>query len=338
MSAPRPGYALLISLLLVLALATLALGAVAVGTRERVVAATLGRTERARVLAEAAAMDAVRAWSTRRYRGLPVGGVGPTHGGVVVERVARSLFTLRADATVPGRPVPVGASAGLLVRTFDTAPIEAQLPAAASADADALLGSGVIAAGSGCGAAMGPGLVAPTVSIGSAAALTGSPPYARPGTAGLQPPDAVMDSMLAALADVRVTASSVSPRPRSVSGLCDPAADNWGSPDPADPCHGRLPLVHAAGALTLAGGRARALLLVDGPLTLDGTTFHGVVLVRGSLTLDAGARIRGAVRASRILLVDGAIQGDPCEAGDAIYAPALDRAFRPPDRWWIPMY
>ena len=338
MSADRPGYALLVSVLLVLALATLALGAVAVGTREAVLAATLLRTEQAAVLAEAKAMDALRTWSTRRHRGVATGATASTPGGATVERAGPDLFLLRATAALPGGPAPVGATAGLLVRTFDTGPIEAQMPATVTADLDAVLSAGRIDAGAGCGVPLGTGLMAPSASIGAGVALTGAPPYAAPPGVGLPPADPTTDAAIAALADVRVPASTITPAPRLASGRCDPAPDNWGSPDPAHPCHAHLPLVHATGPVTLAGGQARALLLVEGSLPLEDATVHGAVLVRGTLTLDAGSRIRGAVRASRVSLDDGVIEGDPCETADALAAPALDRPFALPERWWVPVF
>ena len=73
----------------------------------------------------------------------------------------------------------------------------------------------------------------------------------------------------------------------------------WGEPDrllSSTPCRRRFVVVHALGALTLRGGRAQGVLLVDGPLTLEaGVQVAGLVLARGGVRLREGSRISGAV-------------------------------------------
>ncbi|MEJ2504363.1 MAG: hypothetical protein P8177_13795 [Gemmatimonadota bacterium] len=299
MKGVRRGQALVLAMLLVLALLTLGLGSAAIGTREAVLAATLERTERARGLAETAVLDAVRAWSTRENRDLPPGSVR-THpdGGSEVERVGRTLFLVRATRGVPAGSGSIEASAAALVRTVDVRSLELRIPAAVTAD-EAVLDRGGIVADSGCGRPTRPGLLAGTASVGPGVEVAGDPPLAPMPVPAPPALEPAIDSLLDSLADLHLPPSTLTPEPRSLDGVCTTAPDNWGSTDPHHPCHGRLPLVHATGPL---------------------------------------ARVRGAVRATRIHVLDGAVRGDPCQVLAALSGPALDRPFRLPDRWWVPVF
>lgn len=82
------------------------------------------------------------------------------------------------------------------------------------------------------------------------------------------------------------------------AGDCDrELRENWGEPrDPTHPCAAYLPVVYAAGDLTLGtDGRGQGILLVGGDLTVEGEVeFRGLVLVRGDVWWKGG-RGSGAV-------------------------------------------
>jgi hypothetical protein len=89
----------------------------------------------------------------------------------------------------------------------------------------------------------------------------------------------------------------------------------------------------------VTGGAGRGIIVVDGDLTLDGGfRFQGILIVRGRLTIQDGAIIEGAIRTDSIDIRDGRVTRTPCDLTPILAAPALDRAFRPPSRWWIPVF
>ncbi len=95
--------------------------------------------------------------------------------------------------------------------------------------------------------------------------------------------------------------ASVAPAPVGTDGSCDRSAPgNWGEsgrPGAVPGCRSYFPIVHAAGDLTLLGGRGQGVLVVDGDLTLaGGAEFAGAVLVGGVFrATGAGARVFGGV-------------------------------------------
>jgi hypothetical protein len=118
--------------------------------------------------------------------------------------------------------------------------------------------------------------------------------------------------------------------------VADPT--NWGSTQAGHPCAERSLLIHVTGDLTLRGGEAAGVLVVDGDLVAtDGFTLHGLLVVRGRVLLD-DATIVGALRSRTLDLRDGAILYDSCLLGAAVEAPAFDRPFRLPGRWWVPTF
>lgn len=100
--------------------------------------------------------------------------------------------------------------------------------------------------------------------------------------------------------------------PRDSLGSCPPGATVWGEPDrsPAGvaACRRLWVVVHAAGPLTLSGGRGQGVLVADGGLRLTGTaTFVGLVIARGRVLLEDRSRLIGA-------LVVADAPGDPASA------------------------
>jgi hypothetical protein len=94
-----------------------------------------------------------------------------------------------------------------------------------------------------------------------------------------------------------LTLGRLGPVTRSDGG-CDIAVSlNWGAPrSPDHPCFDYLPVIHAAGNLTITSpGSGQGILLVDGDLFIGGGfQFFGLVLVRGRLAIGlGGARVMG---------------------------------------------
>jgi hypothetical protein len=102
-------------------------------------------------------------------------------------------------------------------------------------------------------------------------------------------------------ADIRLPADARrSPLPESDANGCVDIMSNWGDPlrqTPASPCENRRRVIYAGGDLTLAGGRAQGVLLVEGRLRLAGPLLlSGVVIARGGIeTLADGVTINGIV-------------------------------------------
>jgi hypothetical protein len=77
---------------------------------------------------------------------------------------------------------------------------------------------------------------------------------------------------------------------------------NWGDPSaPTSPCAARVPVVYAAGDLTIDGGLGQGALLVDGHLLIAGPfTFSGQIVARGGIEMIAdNITITGSVHAWR---------------------------------------
>ena len=81
------------------------------------------------------------------------------------------------------------------------------------------------------------------------------------------------------------------------------------------------------------------VLVVDGDLRItDGAVLHGLIIVHGHLEVSGASSIHGAVRARSVEVSDGTLARDDCAVMAVAAAPALDRAFRPAERWWIPLF
>lgn len=355
--SPRPGFALLYAMFMIMALSVVGLGLMATATRETTVATAVERQLRARARAEAGALHAIGRWSTRTRSeydldpslDLPLPSAIPG-AAVTVTRLDSTLYLLRAeavdplDASLPGRTT---ARAALLVRTLSPSALAAAFPAAITAtvsvdiDGGAVRGAGPCGGGGG-GASTegsGPGVLAPDVVVGSTAAVDGEPPVARSPAPPPPAPDPFAAPLAGAIATAVPERSVITPAPSSVGGECLPETGNWGSVDPLHVCHALLPFIHHTGQLTAMGGEGRGILVVDGDAHLTGgIDFHGLIVVRGRLLLDGGASVRGAIRARSVIARDADVERNDCVASAALQAPALDRAFRAPDRWWVPVF
>ena len=349
MTSVRPGFALVLSMVLMLALAVLGTGILIVGTRESAVAGAVSRRAQAVRTAEAGVLAAVGTWSTRALSDLLVGesrvlGTDARSTTTTV-RIDTALFLVRSDGRVPGPNGPATAHAAVLVRTLPPGRLGRALPGALAAagsvvvaDAGTIAGTDSVSGGVAvqCEEPT-PGVVAPVVSTAPGASVTGRPAIDPAGP----PPPPVVDpfgSLAPVLADLRYTAATATPRAAARSGACVIDSLSWGAPDPAHPCYDLLPMI-AASHLTVDGGYGRGVVVVDGDLRLiGGATLEGLVIVHGQLTLEGGSTIRGAARAASAVVMDGAVIRDGCAVRAALSAPSLDRAFRPPDRWWVPVF
>lgn len=358
----RQGFALLYALLMIMALSLIGLGLMAAGVRETAIAGALERHGRARARAEGAALEAVARWSTRSHslhsvgveRELPLSPAWPG-AAVRVVRLDSTLYLLTATASDPPASDPPGpgaalplvgparARAGLLVRTLSPAGLGAAFPAALTASARVDASGGRVSGESSCSvtgrAASGPAALAPQVVVRSGAEITGAPAVAEAAAPPRTRPDPFSAELAPRLADVVYRRSTAVPGPVTTAGVCVPTDRNWGAVDPAHPCHALLPFIHATGSLRVIGGQARGILVVEGDAHFtDGARFEGIVLVRGQLILDGESRIHGAVRSGTALILNGEIRRNDCALATALSGPALDRAFRPPGRWWVPAF
>ena len=341
----RDGVVLVLSILLILALSILAVGVVMVGTMESSVATALQRAAEARALAELGARSIFEAWSTAAVRDLPPGSLraGPPVGRAIkstIERVDSLLFLVRTEARLGGRtrPPTVGRAA-LLVATPDHAALERAFPAALAVEAEAWIDSGRVSGYDACPvtAVDRPGLIADSAAVSPRAELGGAPAWSIAAPEPLPPGSLLESPTVRDIATVIWTAALATPRPSSAAGTCLPEPGNWGAVADGHPCHDRLPLVYATGDLAIDAGEIRGILVVDGDLDLTGTVeLAGIVRVRGMLRIGPDAHVTGAVRAASVQMSGGSILRDGCEIAAALDAPALDRAFRPGRRWWVP--
>lgn len=340
----QPGFALVLVILMSMLLSMMAIGMVAVGTREVVIAGAAARRAQARATAEAGARLLFHGWSTRALSDLELGEGRPFHvsSGTAarVERVDSTLYLIRTRARVPSTgPAAAIARAGLLARTFDPERTARAFPASATVEGPATVTEGLIDGRDLCGSGRhAPGLFARSLVAGTEARIHGSPDVVLEETTPLAP-DPLTLPLVAAIATIRPGSGTVSPRPVAQGESCVEDGRNWGAPEPEHVCHPLLPLVFAPHDLIISGGQARAVIVVDGDLRLMGETrITGLVLVDGELTVEQGASIRGAARAHALFLRGGELLWDACVADAARSAPALDRAYRPSTRWWIPAF
>jgi hypothetical protein len=130
-------------------------------------------------------------------------------------------------------------------------------------------------------------------------------------------------------------------RPALRDGVCDTGrSDNWGDPTRMGACESWLPIVHAAGDLSIDGGSGQGVLVVDGDLSVGGGfQFTGAVIVHGTVAVGGGgASFSGGVIANG-LIADVRSDGGPsvvhrssCAVGAALLAagallPVSERAW-----------
>lgn len=350
----RPGFALVVSLLLVVVLAALGAAMLAVGAREAEIAAAVERRSTARIGAESAARWAVATWSTRQYSDLAVGDsavlaplpdlVGSpldSPGNQVsgrVLRLAAGLFLVEGSVRTAEGLGAADAKAAMLIRTMDVHALAASFPAAVSARDSIIVHDGAISGVGGCGDQDAAAVLAPRSVIAAGAVVEGAPDVVVEEPPDFPPPDPFGDSVASALATVTLGGGTVSPRPWFGADGCQDHPLNWGAISPASACYERLPLVRVTGDLDVDGGEAHGLLLVHGDAHIRGVELYGVLIVDGHLTIGTGTSIHGAVRARSVEVAAGTLTYDACALRRALSAGGLNRPFRPGPRQWIPIF
>jgi hypothetical protein len=356
----RPGFALIVVVFILLALGILGAGLVFIAAEEVAIASAGENLLRTRVAAESAVRTRLATWRTADYRALatgtvqeldtePIGGPREMQLHTAVERLAGPLYLVGSEARDPG-----GASARAAVVVWGIEPAELWLtfPAALSANGPVeLWGDEAVIGFTGLEPARPGEEVCQAEAIGEIRAVFGD--LDRPAilpASGYPAPDPKLgplgEAALLYAAD-RVEAGVHILAPVEAPGLCDyDAIGNWGAPaSPGTPCAEYLPLIYVPGDLHLAGGAGQGILVVDGDLIISGETrFHGAVVVGGELDLRDNAEISGAVTTAGVdrlttLARESRITYDPCALQRAFTsAPALNRAFQPIDRGWVPQY
>jgi hypothetical protein len=108
---------------------------------------------------------------------------------------------------------------------------------------------------------------------------------------------------------------------------------NWGDPErPARPCGSHLAVRGAASSLRVAGGVGQGAWVVDGDLVLaEGARLFGFILTSGALVLEDGAVFHGAAVAAGGLRSEAGtrVSGSACWAQRALAAAAALWAPRP---------
>jgi hypothetical protein len=347
----RPGFALAVSLLLVVVLAALGAAMLALAAREAEIAAAMARRSDARATAESAVRWRLATWSTRVHNALGVGELATSStpaalvaahtdpgASVTVTRLATRLFLIEGTGRSGQGRIASIARAAVLVRTFDVEAMARAFRAAVAAGDSVLLHGGEISGLDWCGEESVPAILAPYWTSGSDAGLEGDPPALTRAPPDVPLPDPFVDPLAAAVATVMIPGGSVAPRPWIGPDGCADDPHNWGALSPTSACYERLPLIRAMGELEVVGGEGRGLLVADADLHLQGVHFHGLIVVHGRLTIADGSMVRGAVRARTAEVHGGAVTYDACALRDALSAGGLDGAFRPGDRWWIPVF
>lgn len=224
---------------------------------------------------------------------------------VFVTRTTRRLFGIVAEAT------QLLDGSARRVSLFVRLPLPSTTPRGALVSAvDVTIGSEArIVVDSACGDTVTAGvMLAPTAALTiDSTVIGGVPSVARDAVAADSATYVrfgdVWWSDLAAAADVRLAdGAHITPMPVTSAGSCARAQSNWGDPStPTSPCGARLPIVYAAGDLTIDGGLGQGALLVDGHLIIAGPfTFSGQIVARGGIEMSAdNIAITGSVKAWR---------------------------------------
>lgn len=373
MSEPRTGAALVLAVFVLMALGTTSLGLLYVSSQETLIARGGEEATRARWAAESAVRATLADWSTRRFHSLAPGDAADVDAGeadvrVSVERLDGSLFLITATAVGGG----ARSSAAALARAVLPDDLWPGFEAALTAREHPVLDPGAVVTADDVGWAPQPwsGEACPEEAAHSMVRALGS--LERPALlvegdderddpSGWRPvlqPDAMHHEDegrarigpfavegLHALAD-RIETGDVWPAPHQVGDECDfAAAANWGAPlDSAGPCGDYFPLIFAPGGLHVTGGAGQGILVVDGDLVLSGDArFYGAVHVTGALILRDQAVVLGAVSmaggAPAQIEGEARIDYRACALWRAFSsAPALDQAFAPAGRAWVPAW
>jgi len=224
---------------------------------------------------------------------------------VRITRLSSQLFAIVADARDSSDRV--ARRVALLVRLPVVGPL---LRAALVSAADVSLGPNVrFVADSACGDSAAAGIaLAPDATLSVDTSVTGRQPTVLRDSAAADSSTYLQIggnswSELAAAAEVRLASGShVMPSPVVSGGLCTASDGNWGDPTSSSgACGARVPVIYAAGDLSIDGGVGQGVLLVAGHLTIGGPfVFSGQIVVRGGIeTLADNITISGAMYAWR---------------------------------------
>jgi hypothetical protein len=347
--AKRAGFAAAVALSMLAALAALAADSFYTVVESRRSAVRLARAESASSAADAGLRWALERWNVARRDSLPIGA---------------------ADSAGP-IPWLDSDSAGTQVRVIHLTPplfwVESVAQAGAGTAAEAVRSYRVLVAVSrpvfpmlAAVVARGPVQPGPeTIITGEDTAPPGwsdcpagdgrsvpgvlAPPGPVPDSTALERFGPVTAASLAASADVVIAGGSmVAPSPdfehACGTGPSGRIESSWGDPyhiGRSPGCESFFPIVYAAGALTVTGGRGQGVLIVDGRLSLRGPfLFAGVVLARGGIeTVGQGVDISGLVLspsgAVAMLTAAGTIRRSACavaRASEGARRPLPERA------------
>ena len=368
----RGGFALPAAIFSLVLLSALVAGALFVSTEELRSGRSDGADQRALAAAEWALDRAILTWDPRRNIEQPVGRTdtllteyGPPNDEMIVvaTRVQRDAVWMTAMATRGGdrQGTPARHTIGASLRLVGAG----VPPRAALTTAGTVLVDGGIVDGRDPGTlgdsatvcaerASTAGIAVPDVSrvtCATCATAQGSGVLGTPAidSSGLAEPDFVAvgreaTASLVRRASIDLPGGTMTPRPVSVSDVCDRADPyNWGDPGGLSSCSAWLPVIHVRGSVVLGEGSVgQGILVADGDVRLDGgARFVGLVLAGGDITLSGpGAEIAGAafagmtnVAAASLVMNGGAIRFAGCAVGRASMAAA--RLVRTPGRWWV---
>lgn len=213
----------------------------------------------------------------------------------------------------------------------------------------------------GCPASLGGGGVAAPdtthVCDGSCASpaggITGAPPRVTDLTAATpqrytQFGAESWNSLVARAAVTIMPNATITPGPVVAGGACDrTVSSNWGDPTRGSSCADYFPVVHALGDVTISGGVAQGILLVEGDVVLSsGAEFTGVIVARDDVRLlGGGVHVYGAVLAEDLDVTDGVhpevasggvIERSTCAISRSAMGMAPLRRVR--ERSWAPIY
>lgn len=357
--ALRGGFALVTILLILTALGLLATGLVFIAAEESTISQGMESRLRGRLAAESSVRAALAGWRAEEYHDLEIGAVreiGPEVAGsppggssITVERLAGPLYLLQAHVTARDG---MGTRATAIIRSVNAAELLPALPAALTTagpielwDSNAVEGfSPEVASGEEVAECLAPALQEIHAAFGGTERpAVQTIPADLAATYKLGPLDT---NALSHLAD-RVETQALSPWPTESDAGCETMAHgNWGEPlRPDSPCARYFPVINAPDGLHLSDGQGQGILVVDGDLTIAGETeFFGVLIVAGRLTLRDRARVAGAAiihgaAYPTLLLDESRLTYEPCAIMAALKnTTALNRAFHPGDRAWIPQF
>lgn len=369
----RPGAALVLAVFVLMALGTTSLGLLYVSTQEVLITRAGEESTRARWAAESAVRATLANWSTRRVLALGPGDVREGESAepgvrVTIARLDGKLFLITATASLGG----ARGAAAAVARVVRPEEVWSSFEAALSTREPPGIDPGVVVTADDVGLAPPPWAPesCPIEAIRAMAdALGGRAPAAVSAPGGL-PPDTLDEwrpvtipaptdtpestharvgpfaiRELAALADLTVS-GEVWPAPSTLSGACDTtAAANWGAPlDPTGPCGDYFPVIFVPEGLHVTGGAGQGILIVDGDLVLSGDArFYGPVIVTGALVIRDRAAVFGAVEVvgeiPARLRDEARVEYRACSLWRAFNgASAVDQAFAPSGRLWVPAW